>query len=79
MEVGLPDAEGRLAILRIHTEAMRTAGLLADDVDLPKLSAAARNFSGAELAGLVRSAASFAMDRLLNPKDQARGRAVPVC
>lgn len=72
MEIGLPDADGRLAILRIHTEAMRKAGLLGDDVDLPKLAAATRNFSGAELAGLVRSAASFAMDRLLNPKDQAR-------
>lgn len=75
MEVGLPDADGRLAILRIHTESMRQAGLLSPDVDLPRIAAAARNFSGAELAGLVRSAASFAMDRLLNPKDWARRRA----
>jgi vesicle-fusing ATPase len=70
LEIGLPDAEGRAAILGIHTKAMRAASLLAPDVDLNALAAKARNFSGAELAGVVRAAASFAMDRLLRRTDR---------
>ena len=70
LEIGLPDLEGRASILGIHTKAMRAASLLASDVDLNALAAKARNFSGAELAGVVRAAASFAMDRLLRRKDR---------
>ena len=56
MEIGLPDASGRAQILQIHTAAMAAAGLLAADVDLLALARECRNFSGAELAGLVRPA-----------------------
>ncbi len=70
LEIGLPDLAGRAAILRIHTAAMSAAGLLAADVDVDALAASARNFSGAELAGVVRAAASYAMDRLLRPASQ---------
>ena len=75
LEIGLPDASGRAAILNIHTQAMRNAGLIASDVELAALAHKARNFSGAELAGVVRAAASFAMDRLLRRNDRRHGRA----
>eukprot|EP00873_Tetraselmis_striata_P002682 jgi/Tetstr1/422946/TSEL_013725.t1 len=67
MEIGLPDAGGREQILRIHTRTMAENDMLAADVDLGAVAAASRNFSGAEIAGLVRAAASHAYHRILNP------------
>ena len=63
MEIGLPDERGRLDILKIHTAHMRNSGLMDLDVDLEELAAMTKNFSGAEIEGLVRSAASFAFNR----------------
>ncbi|GFN82936.1 vesicle-fusing ATPase-like [Plakobranchus ocellatus] len=65
MEIGLPDEHGRGQILNIHTETMRTNEKLADDVDLGELAALTKNFSGAEIEGLVRAAQSTAMNRLI--------------
>ena len=61
---GLPDEEGRLAILQIHTKLMKKHGKLGDDVDLPLWAQRSKNFSGAELEGLVRSAQATAMNKL---------------
>ena len=63
VEIGLPNREGRIQILNIHTNAMRTNGFLADDVDLAVLADRTKNFTGAELEGLVKSATSFALER----------------
>lgn len=63
MEISLPDENGRLQILNIHTASMRKHGVLDHDVDLAELAARTKNFSGAELNGLVKSATSFAMNR----------------
>ena len=63
IEIGLPDQNGRLQILNIHTERLRENNKLNSDVDLQKLSEMTKNFSGAELEGLVRAAVSFAMNR----------------
>ncbi|CAH2302801.1 vesicle-fusing ATPase isoform X1 [Pelobates cultripes] len=63
MEIGLPDEKGRLQILHIHTARMREHSLLSTDVDIPELSVETKNFSGAELEGLVRAAQSTAMNR----------------
>ncbi|CAE6443423.1 unnamed protein product [Rhizoctonia solani] len=63
MEISLPDENGRLQILSIHTASMRKHGVLDSDVDLAELAARTKNFSGAELNGLVKSATSFAMNR----------------
>jgi len=63
MEISLPDEKGRLQILNIHTAAMRKNGVLDLDVDLDELASRTKNFSGAELNGLVKSATSFAMNR----------------
>uniref|UniRef100_A0A8C5CR37 Vesicle-fusing ATPase n=1 Tax=Gadus morhua TaxID=8049 RepID=A0A8C5CR37_GADMO len=63
MEIGLPDEKGRVQILTIHTNKMRGFGLLSGDVDIPELAAETKNYSGAELEGLVRAAQSTAMNR----------------
>ena len=38
VEIGLPDAEGRVQILDIHTGGMRKSGRLAADVDTTSLA-----------------------------------------
>ena len=47
---------------------MRTHSKLAPDVDLSELSVQTKNFSGAEIEGLVRAAQSTAMNRLIKVK-----------
>ena len=42
---------------------MRNHHLLEDDVDVKELASLTKNFSGAEIAGLVKSASSFAFNR----------------
>ncbi|KZT60754.1 vesicle-fusing ATPase [Calocera cornea HHB12733] len=63
MEISLPDEKGRLQILDIHTAKMRTNGIMDRDVDLQELAAVTKNFSGAEINGLIKSATSFAFNR----------------
>lgn len=63
MEISLPDEPGRQQILKIHTTKMKQNNKLASDVDLDELARLTRNFSGAELNGLVKSASSFALQR----------------
>jgi vesicle-fusing ATPase len=63
MEISLPDEKGRLQILTIHTAKMRDNGVMDRDVNLPELAAITKNFSGAEIGGLVKSATSFAFNR----------------
>ena len=72
VQVGLPDAVGRAAILGIHTQPAASSGRLAADVDIPGLSQRTVNFTGAELEGLVRNAASYALLRLVDGKDVTR-------
>ena len=61
IEISLPDEKGRVQILNIHTKTMKENGRLSKDVDIYKLAAVTKNFSGAELEGLVKSATSFAL------------------
>ena len=63
IEIGLPDENGRLQILNIHTCRLREHNKLSADVNLQEFSEMTRNFSGAEIEGLVRAAMSFAMNR----------------
>ncbi|KAJ2055492.1 transport between ER and Golgi ATPase protein [Coemansia sp. S155-1] len=63
IEVGLPDESGRLQIIKIHTAKIRENKIIANDVDLAELAALTKNYSGAEIAGLVKSASSFAFNR----------------
>lgn len=63
MEISLPDEKGRFQILNIHTSKMRVNGVMDDDVDLEELAGMTKNFSGAEIGGLIKSATSFAFNR----------------
>ncbi|KAL1116857.1 hypothetical protein AAG570_005326, partial [Ranatra chinensis] len=65
MEIGLPNEHGRVQILHIHTTKMKEFDKLASDVDIKELATQTKNFSGAELEGLVRAAQSTAMNRLI--------------
>ena len=63
MEISLPDEGGRRQILKIHTNKMHTNDAMENDVDIDELAAMTKNFSGAEICGLVKSATSFAFNR----------------
>ncbi|KAK4692974.1 vesicle-fusing ATPase, partial [Phenoliferia sp. Uapishka_3] len=63
IEISLPDEAGRIQILTIHTGKMRTNGVMGGDVDVKELAGLTKNFSGAEIGGLVKSATSFAFNR----------------
>jgi len=63
MEISLPDEHGRAQILKIHTTKMRNNNVMDSDVDLDELAHITKNFSGAEIGGLVKSATSFAFNR----------------
>ncbi|XP_074640083.1 vesicle-fusing ATPase-like isoform X2 [Tubulanus polymorphus] len=65
MEISLPDEHGRVQILNIHTMKIREFNKMAEDVDISELAAKTKNFSGAEIEGLVKAAASTAMNRLI--------------
>lgn len=71
VEIGLPDTKGRLQILNIHVRNMREANRLAPDVTarLPEMAEKTKNFSGAEIEGLVKAASSFALERCIDHKD----------
>lgn len=57
VKVDLPDKEGRLAILQIHTKNKP----LAQDVDLEKIAKETFGFSGAHLESVTNEAAVFAL------------------
>jgi vesicle-fusing ATPase len=48
---------------------MSTNSFLGHDVDLVYLAERTKNFSGAEIEGLVKSAASFALNRNVDVND----------
>ncbi|CAM6081989.1 unnamed protein product [Calypogeia fissa] len=73
IEIGLPDEKGRVQILQIHSSKMKQNSFLGDDVDPVYLAAHTKNFSGAELEGLVRSATSFALSRQVDFNDLNKG------
>merc|ERR1712209_143672 len=53
VDIGIPDATGRLEILRIHTKNMK----LGDDLDLEQVAAETHGHVGADLAALCSEAA----------------------
>ncbi|KAG7541936.1 P-loop containing nucleoside triphosphate hydrolase [Arabidopsis thaliana x Arabidopsis arenosa] len=69
IEIGLPDDAGRLEILQIHTKMMKENSFLAPHVNLQELAAQTKNYSGAELEGVVKSATSYALNRHLSMED----------
>lgn len=75
IEISLPDENGRRQILGIRTKELKLNNVLDRDVDIVELAGLTKNFSGAEIGGLVKSATSFAFNRhakigeKIDPKD----------
>jgi vesicle-fusing ATPase len=65
MEISLPNEAGRVQIFNIHTKRMREFKKIDNDVNPAEIAALTKNFSGAEIEGLVRAAQSTAMNRLI--------------
>ena len=61
IEIGVPNKQGRLEILQIHTRGMP----LAEDVDLEKIANVTHGFVGADLEALCKEAAMRALRRIL--------------
>jgi len=70
--IPIPDRNGRLEILKIHTRGMP----LAADVDLERLADVTHGFVGADLQALAKEAAMMALRRLLPSLDAINGLAV---
>jgi transitional endoplasmic reticulum ATPase len=61
IEIGVPNAEGRLEILQIHTRGMP----LDDDINLQELASELHGYTGADIKALCREAAMKALRRYL--------------
>ena len=61
MEISVPNADGRLEILHIHTRGMP----LSDDIDLKNLAAELHGYTGADIKSLCRESAIKAIRRYL--------------
>ena len=61
IEIGLPDRNGRLQILQIHTRGMP----LVEDVNLEDFASRTHGFAGADLEALAKEAAMGALRRIL--------------
>lgn len=72
VEISLPDENGRVQILQIHTNKMKENSFLSEDVDVKELARQTKNYSGAELEGVVKSAVSFALNRQLSLEDLSK-------
>jgi transitional endoplasmic reticulum ATPase len=65
--ISIPDKNGRLEILQIHTRGMP----LAEDVDLERLAQITHGFVGADLEALCREAAMITLRRIMPSIDFA--------
>ncbi|MDI6855308.1 MAG: CDC48 family AAA ATPase [Candidatus Thermoplasmatota archaeon] len=61
IEIGIPDRNGRLEILQIHTRGMP----LDEKVDLDKIADITHGFVGADLAALCKESAMHALRKIL--------------
>jgi len=73
IEIGIPDKDGRLEILQIHTRGMP----LAEDVDLVQLANMTHGYVGADLAALTREAAMRALRAVL-PNIDLEAQTIPI-
>jgi len=69
LEIGLPDFQGREQIFRIKVKDMAESNRLGDDVEISVLADRTKNFSGAEIEGVVKSASSWSYYSKLDTSD----------
>jgi transitional endoplasmic reticulum ATPase len=72
IEIGVPNTQARLQILRIHTRAMP----LAPDVDLQEIAEHSHGFVGADLEALGQEVGMIALRRFLSASPLETGGAV---
>jgi transitional endoplasmic reticulum ATPase len=72
IEIGVPNTQARLQILRIHTRAMP----LAPDVDLQEVAEHSHGFVGADLEALGQEVGMIALRRFLSASPLETGGAV---
>lgn len=71
LEVSIPDEKGRHEIFQIHLAKAQQKGTLSPDVKIESLVKKTNNFTGAEIAGVVRNAITYAIYRQINqPKSR---------
>lgn len=70
LEIALPDESARHEIFLIHTKSMSGNNFLDSSVDLQRLSVLSKNYTGAEIAAVVRGATSFALERNVKTKEK---------
>ncbi|KAF9764970.1 Vesicular-fusion protein sec18 [Nosema granulosis] len=63
LEISLPDEESRVEIFKIHTKTMYEANYIDESVDLSKIAKLSKNYTGAEITAVVKSAVSYALER----------------
>jgi transitional endoplasmic reticulum ATPase len=73
IEIGVPNRDGRLEVLQIHTRGMP----LDKDVDLQKLADISHGFVGADLQALAKEAAIRALRRVL-PDINLSSESIPI-
>ncbi|MBI2564549.1 AAA family ATPase [Candidatus Woesearchaeota archaeon] len=73
LEIGVPNKEGRLTILKIHTRNMP----LAKDVDLKELAAITHGFVGADLSALAKEAAMIVLRKVFPDLKYDQTEAIP--
>jgi transitional endoplasmic reticulum ATPase len=73
IEISIPNRNGRLEILQIHTRGMPLAG----DVDLEKLADLTHGYAGADLAALCKEAAMHSIRRIV-PEMDLEMESIPV-
>lgn len=66
IEIHLPDEPGRGEIFNIHTKTLHDNNKLSSDVDIAELAKITPNYTGAEIAGIVKSAVSFALNKRID-------------
>ncbi|MGP8319633.1 MAG: CDC48 family AAA ATPase [Methanosarcinaceae archaeon] len=72
IDIGIPDRNGRLEILYVHTRGMP----LEDDLDLEKIADITHGFVGADLSSLCKEAAMHAVRKIL-PKINIEEENIP--
>ncbi len=73
LEVGVPNVDGRIEILQIHTRGMP----LSDDINLKKLASELHGYTGADVRALCREAAMKALKRYLPEIDLESDKVSP--
>ena len=71
IEIGVPNTQARVQILKIHTRAMP----LGPDVDLGEIAEHSHGFVGADLEALCQEVGMIALRRFLRDHPGSRGRA----